>query len=192
MSQKYPENPLFKEMVNVAYELGQAPSGVSRSPKAVDLSQYKNLTGQPVNTANTKQLTQLGNISTPYGGSTRYESFHPGIDVAAPTGTPIPAFTSGVVTGVQSGKKQGDSGFGNYVTVTDPYGGQHRYSHLYRSNVKIGDTITKGVPIGLMGSSGQTYSPSGGDPSHLDYRIRDAYGKYVNPLIYLSAYNEPI
>jgi hypothetical protein len=37
-----------------------------------------------------------------------------------------------------------------------------------------------------MGKSGNSYSPSGWDPSHLDLRIVDAYGRYKNPMTYLN------
>jgi len=45
----------------------------------------------------------LGTVTTPYGGMTKYEGFHKGVDVANKKGTPIPAFASGVVTKVMNG-----------------------------------------------------------------------------------------
>ncbi len=40
--------------------------------------------------------------------------------------------------------------------------------------------------IAKMGQTGNSYSPSGGDPSHLDLRISNAYGRFMNPLTYLK------
>jgi len=123
----------------------------------------------------------LGTITTPFGGSTKYEAFHPGIDIAAPIGTKIPAFSGGKVTEVVSGKKQGDPGFGNYIVVTDDKGNKWRYSHLSQQFIKLGDMIQKGQIIGGMGNTGSTYSTSGGSGSHLDLRIQDAASRFLNP-----------
>lgn len=132
-------------------------------------------------------MKNLGSVTTEWGDSTRYEKFHPAIDIANNIGTPIPAFASGTVTAVESGHKQGDKGYGNYVIITDANGDKHRYSHLNNSFVKIGQKINKGQQLGSMGNTGSTYSPSGkGTGSHLDYRIVDAYNKAVNPHAYLK------
>jgi len=126
----------------------------------------------------------LGKITTPYGGSTKDEDTHPGVDFANASGTPIPAFADGTVTGV--GTK--DDGTGNVVTLKDSGGNTHQYSHLQSANVQPGDTVEKGEQIAEMGKSGNSYSPTGGDPSHLDIRIVSAYGRYKNPLTYLKSF----
>ena len=51
---------------------------------------------------------QLGTITTQWGNSTRYEKFHPGIDIANKIGTPIPAFAGGTVTNIITGKVHGE------------------------------------------------------------------------------------
>ena len=123
-----------------------------------------------------------GKITTPYGGQTRGERFHPGIDIANKSGTPIPAFADGVITGV--GAK--NDGAGNVVTLKDKEGNSHQYSHLQGTLAAVGQKVKKGQPIARMGKSGNSYSPSGGDPSHLDLRIVNAYGRYQNPMTYLN------
>ena len=128
-------------------------------------------------------------MTVPFGGQTAWEGNHPGVDIANKQGTPVPAMASGVVTGVVNGKGQADPnnpsdpnhGFGNQVSIKDPYGNEHRYSHLHNTYVKVGQRVNKGDIIGPMGSSGSSYSPSGGDATHLDYRLLDAYGRYMNP-----------
>lgn len=124
---------------------------------------------------------KLGALTTDYGGSTKYEKFHPGIDIANKIGASVPAFAPGTVTEVVTGKKQGDKGFGNYVIVTDAQGNKHRYSHLYNAWVKVGQKVNEGQNIASIGNTGSTYSNSGGTGAHLDYRIRDAYNKYISP-----------
>ncbi len=123
-----------------------------------------------------------GKITTPFGGKTRGESNHPGIDVANAPGTPVPAFANGTITSV----KKTDNGFGNVVTLKDSGGNVHQYGHLQDSLVKPGMQVKKGQPIAKMGSSGNSYSPSGGDPTHLDLRIANAAGKWKNPMTYLK------
>lgn len=132
-------------------------------------------------------FTPNGVLTTPFGATTQQEGFHPGIDVAAPKGTPIPSTVPGTVTATDYGHQQGENNFGNNVTITDANGDQHRYSHLNNGYVKVGQPVAKGQPIGEFGNSGATYSPSGkGDGTNLDYRIVSAYGQYKNPMLYLK------
>lgn len=136
------------------------------------------------------RLKQLGTVTVPFGGSTRYEGFHPGVDVANKRGTNIPAFAGGKVVDIRTGQVRNPNvpSFGNYVIIEDNKGNRHRYSHLNQSYVRVGQTVPRGSFVGSMGATGSTYSTSGGDPSHLDYRIRDAFGKHVNPFTYLSSF----
>jgi len=184
------ENPTYAT-AQAGYNLAAT---LPRRKKSVNVNKYQNLTPQtgtpqPTTTTPTpKMFSNLGNISMNYGGSTNFEKFHPGIDIANKEGTPIPAFSGGTVSKVVTGQSwtPNQPSFGNYVIITDPQGGQHRYSHLYQTYVKVGQQVAPGAQIGAMGKTGGAYSPSGNDPSHLDYRIKDAYGKYVNPMVYLS------
>lgn len=169
---------------------------------APDVNRYSNLNSQnygqssdlyPSAPAPT-QATQpggLGVVTTPFGGSTRGEGFHPGIDIANTIGTQIPAFTSGKVVEITTGKKQGDKAFGNYIVIQDDNGNKWRYSHLKDEYVRIGQSVPQGTPIATMGNSGNTYSESGGTGSHLDLRIINAYNKYVDPTRYVSSYLTP-
>lgn len=166
---------VMRAMTNNAIRTSQAAKKY-RSKKAVDVSKYT-----PV----ANSIKKIGVVTTPYGGSTKYEKFHPGIDIANKIGTPLYSTTGGKVSQVVSGKKQGDPGYGNYVEVVDAKGNRHRYSHLANSYVNVGDIVKQGQIYGTMGNTGSTYSTSGGTGSHLDYRIWDMYNKYVNPMNYL-------
>lgn len=137
---------------------------------------------------NSQKYTNLrvpGKITTPFLGRTRGEAIHPGIDIANRTGTNIPAFSDGVITGVGGTK----NGMGNVVTLKDNGGNVHQYGHLQAATVKPGMKVRKGQTIAKMGATGNSYSPSGGDPSHLDIRIATAYGKWKNPMTYLRNFN---
>ena len=182
----------LNRMSDVAKGVGKALGPRKRSSKAVDTSRFSGVADSvQSNTQRSKQyitpsMKKLGALTVDYGGSTKFEAFHPALDLASKMGTPIPSFTGGRVSEIVSGKKQGDKAFGNYVIVTDKDGNRHRYSHLQNSYVNIGDEIKKGRVIGGMGNTGQTYSVTGGDASHLDYRIRDLYGKYISPYQFVN------
>ena len=100
--------------------------------------------------------------------------FHPGVDYAAPVGTPIPAATSGVV--VYSGR---NSGFGNTVIVRNATGEYSLYAHMQDGNrVQIGQRVWPGDTLGQVGSTGErTTGP------HLHYSIlpASARGAVENP-----------
>lgn len=127
-------------------------------------------------------LRAPGVITTPFGGRTRGEPSHPGIDFANASGTPIPSFANGVVRAVGATT----NGMGNVVTLKDGGGNIHQYGHLQKALVRPGQIVKKGQPIARMGATGNVYSPSGGDPSHVDIRIAGAKGGWVNPMAYLK------
>ena len=134
---------------------------------------------------NPNKYTKLklpGKITTPFGGRTRGEATHPGVDFANAPGSPVPTFADGVVQSVGPTT----NGMGNVVTLKDGQGNTHQYGHLQSALVRPGQRVRKGQPIAKMGSTGNSYSPSGGDPTHLDLRIANAYGKWKNPLTYLK------
>lgn len=126
-------------------------------------------------------LKKIGNLTTPFGGSTRGESWHPGVDIAAPEGSPIPAITPGIVSSVQ----KSNNGFGNTVTVNTPNGDVQQFAHLQKALVKPGQKVMRGQMIAKMGDSGNSYSESNGSASHLDLRIVNAFGRWKNPMVYL-------
>lgn len=137
-----------------------------------------------------KNITKLGVITTPYGGTTTQEKFHPGIDIANFNGTPIPAFEGGTVVKSENGHVQGENNFGNTAWIRDKNGNVHQYNHLNKSLVVPGQQVEKGQQIAEMGRSGAVYSPSKNDPTNLDYRVVSAYGKYKSPLLYLSNFDK--
>jgi murein DD-endopeptidase MepM/ murein hydrolase activator NlpD len=184
---KTKENNLYSGVIDSAMKLGKSFAPFkAQSKKAVDLSKFQNVSNVAGNYRTPSSFKQLGAITTPYGGSTKFEGSHPGIDIANKIGTPISAFTGGTVIDVQGGFKQGDQGFGNSVIIKDSQGNMVRYSHLHNAYVKVGQQINPGAVIGSMGNSGSTYSTSGGTGSHLDLRIKDAQGNYLDPNKYLS------
>ena len=100
---------------------------------------------------------------------------HKGIDLGAPTGTPIHATADGIVSRADN--------FGSYgLYVALEHGGeiQTRYAHMSRLNVAEGQRVKKGEVIGFVGSTGRSTGP------HLHYEVR-VRGEAVNPIPYMSA-----
>lgn len=134
-----------------------------------------------------KIFKNLGNLTLPFGAPTpgSKEPVHMGVDFANSEGTPIPAFAGGTITKAEGGHIQGEQNFGNNIEITDMDGNKHKYNHLQNIGVKPGQQVQKGQQVATMGRTGAVNSPSGNDPSHLDYRIVSAFGQYKNPMVYL-------
>ena len=99
---------------------------------------------------------------------------HKGVDLSAPTGTPVYATADGVV-----GRADWFSSYGLYVAVEHGGALETRYGHLSRLNVAAGQPVHKGDVIGYVGSTGRSTGP------HLHYEVRIA-GEAVNPIPYLE------
>ena len=117
----------------------------------------------------------VGVITSQYGWRRRrwYKEFHPGIDIAAPTGTPVVATADGVV--IFSGWVRG---YGYVIVIYHGYGYTTVYAHLSAREVYKGDLVAKGSVIGYVGSTGRTTGP------HLHYEVLK-YGIRQNPILYL-------
>ena len=95
--------------------------------------------------------------------------FHAGIDLAAPTGTPIVATAAGVVASADW-----YGGYGLCVTVDHQNGYVTLYGHMSQIAVSAGQQVQPGQPLGRVGSTGSSTGP------HLHYELRrDGYA--VNP-----------
>jgi murein DD-endopeptidase MepM/ murein hydrolase activator NlpD len=101
----------------------------------------------------------FGGRRNPFGGSSL--EFHSGQDIEAPSGTPIAAAASGTVT--YAGWM---NGYGNLVIVDHGGGLTTRYGHQSRIEVKVGQSVTRGQLLGLVGSTGRSTGP------HLHYEVR--------------------
>lgn len=115
-----------------------------------------------------------GDVSSPYGLRWGGSDFHPGIDIANETGTPIVATADGVVTtaGYNSG------GYGNMVDIDHGNGVTTRYGHGSQVVVMAGQHVRRGQVIMYMGSTGFSTGP------HCHYEVR-VNGEAVNPASYL-------
>ena len=111
-----------------------------------------------------------GPITSGFGP--RWGSFHEGIDISAPTGTPIRAAKSGtIVLAAYTG------GYGNYTCVTHGGGLSTCYGHQ-SSFARTSGSISQGSILGYVGSTGHSTGP------HLHFEVR-VNGQAVDPLGYL-------
>lgn len=113
----------------------------------------------------------FGNRKSPTAGASTY---HKGVDMACPSGTPIYATRAGTVTvaSYQAG------GAGYYVSINHGDGFASIYMHMTRYVVSKGQSVTQGQLIGYVGSTGISTGP------HLHFGISYG-GTYVNPMAYL-------
>ena len=98
---------------------------------------------------------------------------HEGIDVTAPSGSPIEAPAAGSVT--QAGW---EAGYGNVVTVDHGYGIVTKFAHASKILVQRGQRVDRGQRIALVGNTGLATGP------HLHYEVH-VNGRPVDPLRYV-------
>ncbi|NJR56646.1 MAG: M23 family metallopeptidase [Acaryochloris sp. CRU_2_0] len=91
-------------------------------------------------------------------------SFHAAVDLAMPSGTPILAADGGVVE--YAGWK---GGYGNYILINHGNGLATWYGHNQANNVRVGQKVTAGQHIGMVGSTGISTGP------HVDFGVVEGY-----------------
>ena len=125
-------------------------------------------------------VPQSYRLTSPFGyrNISNGSSNHKGIDIGAePAGTPghqIVASDAGVVTYAKS-----LSTYGNLIKIDHENGYETRYAHLSEYKVKVGDRVTKGQVIGIMGATGGNYA------IHLHFEIRKD-GTALDPETFLK------
>ena len=109
------------------------------------------------------------------GFGARWGRSHNGIDVAGPIGTPIYAFTGGVVE-----KAGAASGFGQWVVLRHPDGTKTVYGHVNRFFVRVGQEVEAGEQIAEIGNRGFSTGP------HLHFEVYDADDSPLDPRPHLE------
>ena len=121
-------------------------------------------------------MSYFGRRSDPFSGE---GSFHAGIDISVPTGTPVQATADGTV---MSAEWAGE--YGRMVVIDHGNGVQTYYAHMSRLDVVAGQWVHRGEIIGKSGSSGRTTG------AHVHYEVRRR-GTPVNPSQFLRASYTP-
>lgn len=106
---------------------------------------------------------KVWNITSDYGP--RWGKTHDGLDVGAPTGTPLYAMSRGKVI-----RSSYDSSFGNKVEIQYWNGDVSWYAHMSKRLVREGDTVMPGDVVGLVGNTGYSFG------SHMHVEIHPGAG----------------
>ncbi len=114
---------------------------------------------------------EFGFRRNPFGG--RAYEFHPGMDIDGERGEQVICPGGGTVV-----KAGWTSGYGNEVDIDHGFGLVTRYGHMSKLEAQVGQTITRGQLIGLIGSTGRSTGP------HLHYEVR-LNDKPINPRHFL-------
>lgn len=142
--------------------LGSGPAGTAASPGSLSWPASGTFTGG------------YGPRRDPFTGAA---GFHPGDDIAAPTGTPVLAAADGTVALVQDPGHSG--GYGNYTCLDHGGGLATCYAHQSQVLVVLGQPVRRGQVIGAVGTTGYSTGP------HLHFEVRVG-GRPVDPLPYLT------
>lgn len=137
---------------------------------------YYDTNGEQLGTSFLRSPIPFGRVTSGFS----YHRMHPilnvtlphlGVDLAAPTGTPVLAASDGKV--IFLGR---NGGFGKTVILKHAGGYQTHYGHLsrYGKGLKVGSRVEQKDVIGYVGSTGLATGP------HLDYRI-SINGSFKNP-----------
>lgn len=120
-----------------------------------------------------KVTSPFGRREAPTAGAS---SYHQGIDLGAPAGTPIVASRGGIVTGASY-----RGGLGNCVTINHGDGFSSVYGHMTNYVVSSGQAVSQGQVIGYVGNTGISTG------NHLHFGIA-FNGAYQNPAGYVGFY----
>jgi murein DD-endopeptidase MepM/ murein hydrolase activator NlpD len=130
---------------------------------------------QPVNNKNLNRIASgFGYRIDPVYKTVK---FHPGLDFAAPQGTPIYATANGTVS---IAGNTGD-GYGNHVVINHGYGYETLFGHMVRVKARRGQKVLRGEVIGWVGSTGKSTGP------HCHYEVHKN-GQKIDPVYFF--YND--
>ena len=166
------------EAASAAPEVPASAPDSSPAPQAAPAPQSTPApvrTGSPVNGScgsATISSPVHGTQSSPFGP--RGGRNHDGVDLAAPTGTPVRAAACGTVS--VAGQQ---SGYGNIICITHTSQFSTCYAHLSRFATSQGAQVRQGQVIGYVGCTGNCTGP------HLHFETRVG-GQPQNPSTYLS------
>ena len=120
--------------------------------------------GRPVKTG--WLSSGFGKRTDPFSGK---KSYHRGVDFAGKPGSDVVAVASGVVT-----RSERVAGYGNVIEIKHAGGYSTLYAHNQENKVELGEVVSKGQTIALLGSTGRSSGP------HVHFEVH-RNGKIVNP-----------
>ncbi|MGW0363947.1 peptidoglycan DD-metalloendopeptidase family protein [Streptomyces sp. NPDC002990] len=171
-AEKPAEKPVQKQAEKPAQSTARSSAGTSASGQTSS--------GSSTPTASGFVAPVSGGISTQYraSGSMWSSGYHTGVDFMASSGTTVKAIGAGTV--VSAGWA---GSYGNEVIIRHADGKYSQYAHMSALSVSVGQSVTGGQRIGLVGSTGNSTGP------HLHFEIRTgpSYGSDISPVSYLRS-----
>jgi len=167
--------------MNVTLRSSDAPIELNNASIAKKYGSSSNSTSRysassPYSWLVTHPLPDMKRVSSDFGGRTMggRAEHHSGLDLSAPSGTPIYATGPGIVT-----KSGWGTGYGQYVEINHGNGYITRYAHASRMIARVGDLVKAGEHFANVGCTGRCTGP------HLHYEVvKD--GQRKNPSSYLA------
>lgn len=116
------------------------------------------------------------NLPHPGYLTTKFSSWHPGVDIATGYGMPIKPITRGKIAEISLGFW----GLGHYIIVEHELGFRSTYGHMDKIFVRQGDIVNADSTLGTVGMTGHTSGPH----THLEVTKES---RYIDPLTILPA-----
>lgn len=180
-----PDGTIWRRRLTVAphgwqiESLPTLPKGTTPTPeflarRKIELEQIASARAQTHDVGGWRQgfvWPVTGRISGLFGSQRIYAgepgSFHSGVDVARPTGTPIVAPADGVVVLAAAAPFSLE---GNLLMIDHGMGLNSAFLHLSRTDVAVGQAVRQGQTIGAIGMTGRATGPH----LHWSLKWRDA------------------
>ena len=171
---------------------GLPPKMVTRSKRMLDRIRAENRIIAQARTRDTAQdlfesgwvWPAIGRISGVYGSQRvlngKPRRPHSGIDIAAPTGTPVVSPADAIVAMIHHDMYY----TGGTIILDHGHGLTSAMLHMDRINVREGDRVRKGEKIGTVGASGRATGP------HLDWRI-NLFSARIDPSLLVPPMQKP-
>ncbi len=162
-----------------ASAVGQGGDGAGHADRGVPA-------GHALHEAHWSSPVRHAHVTSPSGD--RHDPFqagaarahHDGVDLGAPSGTPVRVPADGVVT-IATEQFGPAPRWGTVVVVDHGDGLQTRYAHMGSLAVSVGERVVKGDKLGTVGTTGRVTGP------HLHFEVlRD--GKPVDPATVIAAF----
>lgn len=155
------------------------PGGEEANASTVTKTATKTTTKTPTKTTTTKKATTRSDLGTaastggffknPVPGAILTQGIHGnnGVDLGAPSGTPIHAAAAGTVI-ISKSDGGWNGGYGSYVVISHSNGAQTLYAHMSKDIATVGETVSQGELIGYVGETGEATG------NHLHFEVRNA------------------
>lgn len=162
------DNPLLEKLENLTQKIKRQTAELTVLENILlntHINNEQRIAGRPIHKG--WLSSYYGKRNDPFTGK---PAMHKGIDFAGREGDPVIATAAGVIT--WAGERYG---YGNLVEINHGNGLVSRYGHNHSINVQVGEVVTKGHTIALLGNTGRSTG------AHVHYEIIKN-GKQIDPL----------